>query len=174
MNKKTKYSLEFRLNVVKFHLSGQGSMNAASKQFNLHKSIFSQWVASYRVHGIDGITWKNDNHDIDFKLAVVRIVMSEGLSSREAAARFNISEPSVVRRWVNTYEKLGEDGLHKLKRGNPTEKPVVSVEKPPTTNLKPAETLSQEELLAEVRYLRAEVDYLKKLKALAQDEKKQK
>ncbi|EBI7279087.1 IS3 family transposase, partial [Salmonella enterica] len=79
-----------------------------------------------------------------------------------------------VRRWVNTYEKSGEDGLRKLKRGNPTVKPVASVEKPPATSLKPAETLSQEELLAEVRYLRAEVDYLKKLKALVQEGKKQK
>ncbi|HFW2888805.1 TPA: IS3 family transposase [Salmonella enterica subsp. enterica serovar Potsdam] len=174
MNKKTKYSLEFRLNVVKFYLSGQGSMNATSKHFNVHKSIVSQWVASYQMHGIDGITWKNDNHDFDFKLAIVRIVMSEGLSSREAAARFNISEPSVVRRWVNTYEKSGEDGLRKLKRGNPTVKPVASVEKPPATSLKPAETLSQEELLAEVRYLRAEVGYLKKPESLSSRREKAK
>ncbi|EDT6888597.1 transposase [Salmonella enterica subsp. enterica] len=56
MNKKTKYSLEFRLNIVRFYLSGQGSMTAASKYFNVHKSIVSQWIAAYRMHGIDGIT----------------------------------------------------------------------------------------------------------------------
>lgn len=173
MNKKTKYSLEFRLNVVKFYLSGQGGMTVTSKHFNVHKSIVSQWVAAYQKHGVDGITWKNDNHDFDFKLAVVRIIMTEGLSSREAASRFNISDPSVVRRWLKTYEKSGEDGLRKLKRGNPSTKPA-SIPGPPTTRTKPVETLSQDALLAEVRYLRAEVDYLKKLKALAQNEKKQK
>lgn len=129
MNKKTQYSFEFCLNVVKFYRSSQGSMNAASKHFNLHTSIVSQCVASSRMHGIEGITWKNNNHDIDFKLAVVRIVMSEGLSSREAAARFNISEPGVVRRWVNTYEKSWEYVLRKLKRLNPMVKPVASGEK---------------------------------------------
>ncbi|QSW34101.1 hypothetical protein KQ929_07015 [Leclercia pneumoniae] len=36
------------------------------------------------------------------------------------------------------------------------------------------EELTRDELLVELRYLRAEVDYLKKLKALAQQKKKQK
>ncbi|EAA9727544.1 IS3 family transposase [Salmonella enterica subsp. enterica serovar Typhimurium] len=173
MNKKTKYSLEFRLNVVKFYLSGQGGMTVTSKHFNVHKSIVSQWVAAYQKHGVDGITWKNDNHDFDFKLAVVRIIMTEGLSSREAASRFNISDPSVVRRWLKTYEKSGEDGLRKLKRGNPSTKPA-SIPGPPTTRTKPVETLSQDALLAEVRYLRAEVDYLKKPESLSSKREKTK
>ncbi|EEJ8659320.1 hypothetical protein NJ45_005085 [Salmonella enterica subsp. enterica] len=45
---------------------------------------------------------------------------------------------------------------------------------PPDRMLKLPEDLSYDELLAELRYRRAEVDYLKKLKALAQQKKKQK
>ncbi len=40
--------------------------------------------------------------------------------------------------------------------------------RPPVSAAKPAEELTHDELLAELRYLRVEVDYLKKLKALAQ------
>ncbi|HBA7869885.1 hypothetical protein U0A37_22925 [Escherichia coli] len=45
---------------------------------------------------------------------------------------------------------------------------------PPDCMLKLPEDLSYDVPLAELRYCRAEVDYLKKLKALAQQKKKQK
>lgn len=84
---KPKYSLEFRLSVVKYYLEGHG------------------------------ITWKNDRHTPEFKLSIVQIMLKEGLSIREATARFNISDKSVVRRWFRVYSSQGAEGLLKLKQG---------------------------------------------------------
>lgn len=173
---RAKFSLETRVAVVQHYLSGNGGgMRRTANFFGMHKSTVSQWVAAYQQHGIDGLTWKNDNHSFEFKLNVVRVIEQEGLSFREATTRFNISEKTVVSRWVKTYESSGEDGLRKLKRGKSksvkkTNQTMTSPKFPPH----PPEERSQEELLAELRYLRAEVAYLKKLKALVQEEKKQK
>ncbi|MBU9813292.1 helix-turn-helix domain-containing protein, partial [Rahnella sp. C60] len=62
------------------------------------------------------------------------------------------SSPKTVMRWVREYERQGEDGLRPKQRGRP---PGIRRDE---TDL---ERLQRENL-----YLRAEVDYLKKLKAL--------
>ena len=113
---KPKYSLEFRHSVVKFYLEGNGARKTG-KKFGVCRDTVSQWVASYEQHGIDGITWKSDNHTPEFKLSIVQLMFKEGLSVREITARFNISDKSVVRRWVRVYNTSGAEGLLKLKRG---------------------------------------------------------
>lgn len=127
------------------------------------------------MHGIDGISWKAADYTPAFKLNVVKTLQKEYLSFREAAVRFNISDNKVVKRWLDAYESNGEAGLqirrqHQVKDKKNTEQ-VISF---PGNRAKPAEDLSQDELLAELRYLLAENDYLKKLKALAHQKKKQK
>ncbi|POT24508.1 hypothetical protein C3433_23975 [Citrobacter freundii] len=52
----------------------------------------------------------------EFKLKVVKTLLKEHLSFREAAVRFNISDNKVVKRWFDAYEAAGESGLHKRKR----------------------------------------------------------
>lgn len=167
---RAKYPLELRMAVVKHYLPSQDGTKRTANAFGVHKSEVSQWVAACQKHGIDGITWKNGRYSFEFRLHVVRVVQSEFLSLREAAVRFNISEHKVVGRWVKAYETSGDEGLRNLRKWA-----KISVKKaskkptpPPGSSSKPAEELSHEELLAELRYLRAEVDYLKKLKALAQ------
>jgi len=125
------------------------------------------------MHGIDGITWKVSGYSPAFKLEVVRTIQKEHLSFREAAVRFNISDNKVVKRWMDLFESVGATGLQtrryiKVK----SEKIPEPTTRPPDSVSRPAEDLSHDELLAELRYLRAEVDYLKKLKALAQQKKK--
>ena len=96
---KPKYSLEFRVAVVDYCLSGNGTRKAA-KKFGANRDTIHQWVASYQQHGIDGITWKNDSHTPEFKLSVIQTMLKEGLTVREATTRFNISDKSVVKRWL--------------------------------------------------------------------------
>ena len=104
---RTKHSLEFSLSVVRYYLSGQGGYKKTGLAFGIHRGTVAEWVAAYQCHGMDGITWKNDTHTPEFRLNVVRIVPAERLSLREAAARFNLSGKSVVRRWVSVYKISG-------------------------------------------------------------------
>lgn len=168
---KPKYSLEFRLSVVKYSLEGHGERSTGSK-FGVNRNTVSQWVASYEQHGIDGITWKNDRHSPEFKLSVVQIMLKEGLSFREATARFNISDKSVVRRWFRVYNTSGAEGLLKLKQGRlKSLNKEIKPRKAQVEQEKSPEELSPEELRNELRYLRAENAYLKKLEALVQSKK---
>lgn len=171
---KPKYSLEFRLSVINFYLSGNGARKA-QQVFGVNRDTISQWVASYQQHGIDGITWKNDNHTPEFKLSVIQIMLKEGLTVREATARFNISDKSVVRRWVRVYNTSGAEGVLKLKRGcGSALNKKKNLPKNIGTASQPLEELTPEELREELRYLRAENACLKKLKALVQQEKSEK
>lgn len=43
---KPNYTLEFRISVVKYYLSGQGGMTRTAAHFGIHKSTVSDWVAS--------------------------------------------------------------------------------------------------------------------------------
>ena len=169
---KPKHSLEFRIAVINYYLSGQGGTTRTAAHFSIHKSTVSHWVASWKMHGIDGITWKNERYSPEFKLNVVLALRNDSLSFREAAVRFNISDNKVVKRWLDIYETSGENGLsQKRQKSINTVKKTKQIPRSPDTAAKSAEMLSHDELLAEVRYLRAEVDYLKKLKALAQQKK---
>ena len=135
---KPKYSLETRLAVVNHYLSGKDGAKRTADFFGIEGTSVRRWIRAWQLHSIDGITWKNDSHSPEFRETVVRATICEELTMREAAARFNISNESVVRHWVNVYKASGQKGLL---------------------------------LRAELRYLRAENAYLKKLKALVQHEK---
>ncbi|MFN3071955.1 IS3 family transposase [Serratia sp. J2] len=169
-----KHSLEFRLSVVNFYLSGNG-YKKTGQVFGIHRDTVSQWVNAFQQHGVDGITWKNDNHPPQFKLSVVEVMLAEGLTVREATARFNISDKSVVRRWFRVYSASGAEGLLKLSRGN--SKPLNKKTKKTEIvdlELRPPEELTQEELHKELRYLRAENAYLKKPEGLSSTGEKRK
>lgn len=99
----------------------------------------------------------------------MQAIIRDTLSVREATARFNISNESVVLSWINVYKATGLTGLLNIKRGR-ARKVTKKSSQPPQTDKEP-ENLSAEELRAELRYLRAENAYLKKLKALVQREK---
>jgi transposase len=81
---------------------------------------------------------------------------------------FNIPTQSTIISWVRRYEQLGLDGLNEQK-GRPTtmkkDKPVSKKNAEPLTRL--------EELERENLYLKAEVDFLKKLQALTQGKQTQ-
>ena len=154
------YTMEFRIAVMKYYLSGQGGIKRTATHFGLHKSTVSHWAASWQLHGIDGITRKVAGYTSAFKLKVVKTLQKEHLSFREAAVRFNVSDNKVVKRWFASLmvmnEAAGESGLQKRKRHHVKTKNIPVLEThPPVSAAKPAEELTHDELLAELRYLRA-------------------
>ncbi|QSW34100.1 helix-turn-helix domain containing protein [Leclercia pneumoniae] len=131
------YTLEFRIAVVKYC---QGGIKRTAAHFGLHKSTVSHWVASWQLHGIDGITWKVAGYTQAFKLNVVKTLQKEHLSFREAAVRFNVSDNKVVKRWFDAYEAAGEAGLQKRKRHHVKTKNIpVQATRSPVSAAKPAD-----------------------------------
>ena len=106
----------------------------------------------------------NKRYTLEFKKLVVETMQQEKLSYRETARQFEISDHRRLQDWERIYLTEGPEGFAIERRGR------GSKGRPPKQLPKDVE----EDLLAEVQRLRAEVDYLKNLKALVlEDERRQ-
>lgn len=157
-----------RLAVVNHVLSGKDGTQRTAERFGVERTSVRRWVRAYRYHGIEGLVPQRTAQHPEFRLVVVQAVLDEQLSMREAAARFNIPNEMAVQRWMNVYRASGLEGLLNIRKGR---RHVTKKTIPHPLAEKDPETLSPEELRSELRYLRAENAYLKKLKALVQSEK---
>ena len=165
----SKYSTSFKQSVVAAYGDGSSSFGEVSVQFGVDHSTLRKWVALHGAHGLAGLAKKHSQYDAQFKLSVLRRIWEDGLSYRQAAAVFNIRNMGCLADWERRYERGGIEALASRRRGRPRSMPPSSLPEPPRIGEAPAasdETCSHEELLAEVRQLRLENAYLKKLKAL--------
>ncbi|WP_228721256.1 IS3 family transposase [Klebsiella pneumoniae] len=110
---KPKYSPETKLAVVNHYLSGKDGEQSTADLFGIERTSVRRWVRAWQFHGAEGLTAKNNHYSDEFKLVVVRAVISDRLTMREAAARFNLSAEILVRRWLDVYNDAGAEGLLK-------------------------------------------------------------
>ena len=105
----------------------------------------------------------NKRYTPEFKQKVVEAVLNEGISYREAQREYGVSADGQIQIWERIYLTEGPGGLAVERRGRSR---IGRPEKLPKR--------VEEDLLAEVQRLRAEVDYLKNLQALVlEDERRQ-
>ena len=98
-----------------------------------------------------------------FKLKVVLSVINDGLSLREAEKTYNLRTKAVITNWLHQYKKDGINGLQPKKGKHRLLKQPKQIE-PEQAKIDKSKT--QDELLEEIAYLRAEVALLKKRRAL--------
>ncbi len=105
----------------------------------------------------------NKRYTPEFKKQVIETMLEEKLSYHETCRRFEVNSRDQVKSWERIYLTEGPEGLAVERRGR------GSTGKP-----KKLPKAVEEDLLAEVQRLRAEVDYLKNLQALVlEDERRQ-
>lgn len=160
-----KYAEQFKLKVVKHYLKGPMGYGRLGAHYGVASPHIRNWVAAYRLHGIEGLRRKVARYDAKFKLSVLQYMWDNGLSNRQAAAHFNVRNPTSIGNWETRYR---EGGVAALARPIhvPSMKAPISKPEP-----KPDHERSREELLKELEYLRMENEVLKKLEALAQARK---
>ena len=159
----SKYSIEFKLEVVKYCIEGYHSDINASQHFNIpSKTLVNRWVRKYKEHGINGLIQKlKSSYSGDFKQNVIEYMHSNHLSFTETAVYFNIGNKDVVKRWERIYYEEGPQALYEERRGR--KKNMSSKPK------KKLNSETEEDLISEVQRLRMENEYLKKLNALVQE-----
>ncbi|MEY3883226.1 MAG: hypothetical protein RLZZ379_504 [Pseudomonadota bacterium] len=158
-----KHSYELKLSVVDYYLQNKGGYRFTSNKFQVEQSSVRKWIALYQLHGAEALKKKpNAKYSLAFKCAVIAHKNTHMLSTRQTAAHFNIPAITTVSHWAKLYES-GRIGIPIKRQGRPK-----AMSKPPLRPEKPLEEMSHQELLAEVRYLRTEHAYLKKLDALIQ------
>ena len=106
----------------------------------------------------------NKRYTPEFKKLVIETMQEEKLSYSETCRRFEVNSRDQIKSWERIYLEEGPEGLTVERRGR------SSKGGPPKRLPKEVE----EDLLAEVQRLRAEVEYLKNLQALVlEDERRQ-
>jgi transposase len=161
MAKNRKHGTEFKLQIIDDNLKGY-SINSLSRKWDISTSVIRKWIDHHRSDGEKGLSGKqHTNYTKEFKLTVVRAYKDKGLSLRDCCLRFNIRDQSSIFSWIAKYEQQGLDGLNERKKGRPQ---TMKKDKPDVKKAKPLSKL--EELEKENLYLKAEIDFLKKLNAL--------
>lgn len=156
-----KYQTEFKLDVVKRFLAGEGGPKLLSRQWSVPEEKIRTWVSHYRLHGIDGLRPKRSVYSDEFKLNVLSHQDRERLSSRQVAAVYNIRNPNQVVVWRRNLDQGVVQDCESSKQGHPTMRLERRCPAPPSKL-----TADPQALLEENQRLRAEVAYLKKLQAL--------
>ena len=137
--------------------SGYGKA-ALAGALAISASIAEHWVHTYKAVGKEvflGMGSKHRTYDQETKLAAVLDFLEGGLTKQETMAKHAIASLTAFERWVKAYREGGPDALAPKPKGRPRK-----AGGPP----KPAGRA--QELEEENRRLRAEVAYLKKLRAL--------
>lgn len=167
----TKYDEKFKLKVVKRYLSENKSYRALASEYKdvTYKSIYN-WVTGYRLHGIKALKDHNghSSYEPDFKLAVLKRMWLDGLTPFQVGNIFNIRGAHIiVSKWEQQYHSGGINALS-LKPETSTIRMLCSTIPKRFRNKADTEK-NKQELLLELEYMRTQVAYLKKLKALVQE-----
>ena len=116
----SKYSFEFKKNVVNAYLNGEGGYSFLAKKFGIpNKSKVKLWVDNYNTFGDEGLkrSRKNDFYSFEKKLSVVELYLSSEISYQDLALQEGITNPSMISNWVNRFRIAGLDALRPRKKG---------------------------------------------------------
>lgn len=163
----SKYSVEFKLEVVKYYEENRCGYETTAKHFNVGFACVQRWVNKYKVHGVKGLIKNQQQYNGKFKQNVVEYMHNNHLSLQETAIHFNLAGDWIVSKWERIYYEEGPQGLYIDKRGRKKNMSSKPEKKKLSKDV-------EEDLIAEVQRLRMENAYLKKLQALVQKRTKPK
>lgn len=144
------YSLEEKIQAVRFYLDGKGSLASTCKEFKIPANItLRRWIKLYNScelkaspgGGKSEVMTKGRKTTLEERIAIVEDHIKTGNSYDETACKYSISYHQIYQ-WHHKFLEKGIDGL-KDGRGR----------------TKPKEEMSEEEKLrAEVRMLKAQLE----------------
>ena len=103
----------------------------------------------------------NKRYTAEFKEHVIKTTLEEKLSYTATSKRFEINDHHQIQAWERIYLEEGAEGFQIERRGRGSKGRPRKLGKQ-----------VEEDLLAEVQRLRAEVDYLKNLQALVLEDER--
>lgn len=159
-----KYPFPVRLAAVQHYMTGHSSIKETARLFSVGRNPLTRWLRAFRRQGRAGLEDRPARtYTAAFRLRVVRYVIENRCSYAEASARFAIPNESLILDWMKRYRRGGEKALHTVRPG------PAMIQKKYVPGAKPLSEMTPKELQRELEYLRAENAYLKKLKALREE-----
>ncbi|WP_404431800.1 helix-turn-helix domain-containing protein [Sutcliffiella horikoshii] len=166
-----KYSVEFKLMVVKEYLDGPLGMKLLARKHGIksHKQVLG-WINVYKHQDAAGLSRKKKNeiYSVQFKLDVLSFMKRTGASQTETALHFGLTNPPMIASWKKKFLEGGAEALDKPRgrasmsdKAKNIKKNIKSIQKDKMTR--------EQSLERENELLRLEVEYLKKLRAFQKD-----
>lgn len=163
-----KITYEEKIKIVKENQEGYGQIYL-SKKYGISKDTIRNWIQSYGMFGEEGLkkSIKNSSYSGEFKLSVIEYRKINGLSYKETAEHFKIKQPSTIAVWQRKYKEKGFEGLCG-KKGRPKKLGDSNMSKDKINEFTSSEKEELIKLRQENLYLKARLEYEKKLEALVQ------
>ena len=165
-----RYSYEFKRKCVELYRNGTWPETPEGiKEENFHK-VIRRWVRIEDANGPEPLRHQgqNKNWTPEARYELVAQVIA-GKSNQSVALEAGI-EPSLLLKWVRKYKLLGYNGLITRRKGRPPKEP--DMKKINYNNPNKLEESEYEELVrlrAENKYIKAEIEVIKKEIALREE-----
>ena len=141
------------------------SVKSLSRKYNIHENIINYMVSLIDKHGIDILrTSKNKEHPKYEKEEAINRVLINGEAVWTVDIDMGLLSYGMLQNWIKKYKEKGYNIVER-KRGRPT-MPKVTKEKENETKDEKIKRLEEENL-----YLKVELEYSKKLRAVVQARK---
>lgn len=163
----SKLSYEDKINIYQKKKQGQSRYSLA-REYSIRDCNISYIVSLIDKHGYDILrTTKNKKYPKQYKEDAINRVLKNGEAIWAVAIDIGLSGPGTLQNWIKKYKENGYNIVER-KRRSPT------IMKKPNKSKK-AETIEEENerLKKENLYLKAELEYSKKLRAVVQARKNQ-
>ena len=162
----SKLSYEQRISIYNERKQGT-SISTLSKKYNVRENVIQYMVCLIDKHGIDVLRKdKNMFYPKYKKEEIINRVLIGGESVWAVAIDEGIQNDGTLRNWIKKYKEMGYNIVER-KRGRPTMSKVTN-KKENETDKEKIKRLEEENL-----YLKAELEYSKKLRAVVQARKNQ-
>lgn len=162
MGIRKKYDFSFKLKAVGQVAKGQ-TIVSISEALGIHHSLLFKWWDYYQAHGKDGLKPFRNHYSGEFKEKVLHAYHQEKLTLRSTCVRFHLSSDSVLLKWLSIEKNQGRAALYGEKRGRPQ---CMTAKK--KTDKNPIPKTREQELEQQLKELKLENEFLKKLHALIQ------
>ena len=143
------------------------SVSSVSKKYNVSMNVVNDLISLIDKHGFEILrTTKNRTFTPHEKERIINRVILNNESIRSVAIDEGLLSKGMLQNWIKKYAEMGYNIVER-KRGQPT-MPKVTKKKNNETDKEKIKRLEEENL-----YLKAELEYSKKLRAVVQARKNQ-
>ena len=99
------YSIEFKLKLLKMCVEEHYSLSALASIYNVDRSTIEEWKYKFEKYGIGGLKKAPEpkKYSKELKLAAIQDYQSGRYSIREVVRKYEISNPSVLMKWLKYY-----------------------------------------------------------------------
>ncbi len=162
----SKLSYEDKIEIYKKKKQGQSRYTLA-REYNIRDCNISYIVSLIDKHGYDILrTIKNKKHSKQFKENAINRVLINGEAIWAVAIDIGLSGHGTLQNWIKKYKENGYNIVERKRGRSPTMK--VTKKRENETDKEKIKRLEEENL-----YLKAELEYSKKLRAVVQARKNQ-